>query len=125
MIDLHPTECNLCGGEVLYQSNRYVYGKEYGSGMCYYCLRCGAYVGTHIPRPREALGILANREMRDMKMKCHNLFDSMWSSRRERSDLYIKLAKEMSISEDDCHFGYFDLEMLSKAYMILKRWKRC
>lgn len=124
MIDLHPTVCNLCGGEVVYQSNKLVYGKEYGSGMCYFCLRCGAYVGTHKPRPEEALGILANKEMRTMKSNCHKLFDRMWQDSSERHELYIALAEELGISEEDCHFGYFDLSMLNKAYRVLKRWSR-
>ena len=124
MIDLHPTVCNLCGGEVVYQSNKLVYGKEYGSGMCYFCLRCGAYVGTHKPRPEEALGILANKEMRTMKSNCHKLFDWMWQDSSERHELYIALAEELGISEEDCHFGYFDLSMLNKAYRVLKRWSR-
>jgi hypothetical protein len=124
MIDLHPTVCNLCGGEVVYQSNKLVYGKEYGSGMCYFCLRCGAYVGTHKPRPEEALGILANKEMRTMKSNCHKLFDRMWHDSSERHELYIALAEELGISEEECHFGYFDLSMLNKAYRVLKRWSR-
>ena len=73
---LYPTKCNLCGGDVVYISNARIYGREYGSGRCYYCTSCKAYVGTHKPRPREAFGILANAEMRNMKKKCHKLFDS-------------------------------------------------
>lgn len=53
----HPTVCNICGGKVSYVSNARVYGSRYGSGWCYLCESCGAYVGTHGPRPREALGI--------------------------------------------------------------------
>ena len=56
---LRPTECNICGGEVEYIPNKQIYGKSYGSGFCYHCTNCGAYVGTHKPRPKDALGILA------------------------------------------------------------------
>lgn len=48
MINTHPTRCNICGGPVTYGSNARIYGKEYGSGYCYLCERCGAYVGTHM-----------------------------------------------------------------------------
>ena len=51
-VDTHPTTCNLCGGQVIYTSNERVYGRKYGSGYCYLCTCCGAYVGTHEPRPR-------------------------------------------------------------------------
>lgn len=117
---LRPTVCNLCGGKVEYIPNKLIYGKSYGSGYCYHCTECDAYVGTHKPRPKEALGILANSEMRDMKKKCHALFDPMWKTSAQRQTLYVWLAKELGIKIEDCHFGYFDIETLNKAYEILK-----
>lgn len=129
-INLYPTECNICDGKVVYVSNSKIYGKTYGSGYCYLCTKCGAYVGTHEPRPKEALGILANKEMRDKKMKCHEIFDSMWKSEKtgkarhtKRVELYRKLADELNLSTKECHFGYFDLEILDRAYKILQRWE--
>ena len=94
MINTHPTRCNICGGPVTYGSNARIYGREYGSGYCYLCERCGAYVGTHKPRPREALGLLR--------------------------DLYCWLAHKMDIPVGDCHFGYFDIDQLRRAYIILR-----
>lgn len=126
-MNLHPTKCNMCGGKVIYTSNLVIYGKEYGSGKCYYCTNCGAYVGTHIPRPEEAFGILANEEMREMKKKCHNLFDELWKNeptgKRKhlaRKRAYRDLAEKLNIPVQECHFGYFDMDMLNKAYEILK-----
>lgn len=126
-MNLHPTKCNICGGKVIYTSNSVIYGKEYGSGKCYYCTNCGAYVGTHIPRPEEAFGILANEEMRKMKKKCHNLFDKLWenecnNTRKHlaRRRAYRELAERLNIPVQECHFGYFDMDMLNKAYVILK-----
>ena len=128
-VDFHPTVCNLCGGEVIFASNASVYGKEYGSGKCYICIRCKAYVGTHVPRPTEALGILANKEMREMKRACHEVFDKGWktepqiSRQKKRSHLYGKLAEELGIPRELCHFRYFDMPMLKKAYNILTKGK--
>lgn len=126
MIDLQPTKCNICGGAVIFTSNSRLYGREYGSGKMYYCTQCGAYVGTHKPRPEEALGILGNKEMRDMKMRCHALFDTKWknepTSRKRhiaRKNAYQWLADKLGISVDDCHFGYFNMDMLNSAYKIL------
>lgn len=140
MIDLQPTKCNLCGGEVEYITNDKIYGKKYGSGWCYHCKQCGAYVGTHKPRPREALGILANDEMRNWKQWCHNLFDRLWKGvpayvkadgtkvnrvkpKMSRTHAYYLLAKEMNIPLRECHFGYFDIPKLKRAYAILKNIK--
>lgn len=127
MIDLHPKICNLCGGEVIFTTNDNIYGRKYGSGWCYYCTNCGAYVGTHKPRPSEALGILANAEMRELKVKCHEIFDKKWKESKTRHhsrDLaYSRLAKKMGIPVEDCHFGYMNLEQLKKAYQILTEGK--
>ncbi len=116
---LRPTQCNICGGKVEYIPNKQIYGKPYGSGFCYHCCDCGAYVGTHRIRPKEAFGILANDEMRKMKMKCHDIFDKMWNTPQQRKKCYAWLAKELNIKVEDCHFGYFDLDMLGKAYKVL------
>ena len=122
--NLYPTRCNLCGGKVIYTSNSTIYGKEYGSGKCYLCTSCKAYVGTHKPRPKEALGILANARMRKGKMMCHEIFDSKWKGKnkaqKKRKDLYFWLAKKLDIPLDMCHFGYFDLETLLRAYKALQ-----
>lgn len=122
-IDLYPKVCNLCGGSVIYVSNALIYGKPYGSGYCYLCQHCGAYVGTHKPRPKEAFGILANAEMREAKKYCHNKFDALWKTREQRKALYSKLAEAMSIPVSQCHFGYFDLEQLGKAAHIIQSWE--
>ena len=128
MIDFRPTKCNLCGGKVIYTSNAAIYGRQYGSGYCYLCTSCGAFVGTHVPHPEEALGILADEKMRKAKIRCHDLFDIHWKdkgteSRRYRNALYRWLAKRLRILVEECHFGYFDLDMLKKAYSILEEVK--
>lgn len=128
-MELMPTVCNLCHGKVIYTSNANIYGREYGSGKMYFCTNCYAYVGTHEPRPKEALGILADEPMRAMKVKCHELFDRSWKSKtgyeqkkRARKRAYQRLARQLGIDKEECHFGYFDLEMLNKAYRILCDW---
>ncbi len=125
-IDLHPKICNLCGGPVIYTDNSIIYGRPYGSGKMYFCTKCGAYVGTHEPRPTEAFGILANREMRDLKTKCHALFDeklrkerSYIKRRQKRQECYRTLAEQLCIPKEECHFGYFDLNTLKQVYQLL------
>lgn len=122
MIITKPKYCNLCGGDVIYTSNAVIYGKEYGSGKCYLCTECGAYVGTHIPQPEKAMGILADAQMREKKKECHAIFDKMWNNGKERSHLYKKLAKEMNMKLEDCHFGYMDIQDLEMALYFIKRW---
>lgn len=116
-----PKNCNICNGvnTVEFVTNDKVYGRKYGSGYCYLCTNCGAYVGTHKPRPKEAMGILADKQMRDMKMKCHDLFDATWRTQKQRRKAYSELALKLGIPVSECHFGYFDMDMLTKAYNIL------
>lgn len=121
MIDLKPKKCNLCNGEVEYIENSKIYGKSYGSGYCYHCKKCGAYVGTNKNKPIQALGILANKEMRDWKTYCHNIFDRIWRNQvMTRTDAYKWLSNILDIPFKDCHFGYFDLSQLKRAYAIIK-----
>lgn len=126
-INIYPTKCNLCGGKVIYTENDTIYGKRYGSGFCYLCTKCGAYVGTHKPRPKEALGLLADDRMRKGKMACHEKFDRFWKGKKnariKRAALYKKLAEEMDIEVTNCHFGYFALDELKKAYRIIRSWE--
>lgn len=119
-IDLHPKTCNLCGGTVKLIPNKLIYGKSYGSGLCYFCTDCKSYVGTHKPRPTEAMGILANDTMRKLKTECHDLFDRLWKTQNERRGCYHKLANKMGVPLSECHFGYFDINQLFKALKILK-----
>ena len=127
MVNLYPTRCNICGGKVIYTSNANIYGREYGSGKCYLCLQCGAYVGTHKPYPKRALGLLADESMRKGKMMCHEIFDSKWKgkqkSHKKRNDMYLWLSKMMGIPVSECHFGYFDIEQLRQAYKIILKIK--
>lgn len=127
-MNLQPKICNLCGGEVIFTSNALIYGREYGSGRMYYCTKCKAYVGTHEPRPKEAFGILANEEMRELKKKCHALFDEKWRNKEKskdrhkaRQEAYRKLSETLNIPIEECHFGYFDMDMLKKAYEVLEK----
>ncbi|WP_347136434.1 zinc-finger-containing protein [[Clostridium] symbiosum] len=127
VVDTRPKICNICGEKVEYISNAEIYGRQYGSGFCYRCTACGAYVGTHKPWPDKAMGILANAEMREWKIRCHDLFDSFWRQsgkgmQKRRQKLYRRLAEEMGIAVTECHFGYFKLEQLKQAYTILERW---
>lgn len=124
-INTHPTVCNICGGKVVYCSNERIYGRKYGSGFCYLCTNCGAYVGTHRPSPHTALGLLADAPMREGKKLCHDLFDKLWKGPKNqgarRTLMYAHLANLMEVSTEDCHFGYFDIGQLRQAYRILLR----
>ena len=123
-IDLYPKVCPLCGGEVTYQrlNKKDIFG--HSSGYFYLCQSCGATVGTHKSDPTKALGYLADKETREMRRKIHLMFDNFWKNHAERESYYQKLADEMGISKEECHFSWFSKEELDKAYKILLKWWR-
>lgn len=114
-----PKQCLYCGAKVIYTSNAVIYGREYGNGKCYKCTGCDAYVGVHTGT-RVPLGRLANRELREMKKACHALFDPVWKSKKlSRTEAYRRLAALLDIPANECHFGWFDMDMLLKAKKVL------
>lgn len=127
-VELHPKICNICGGKVEYTRLQNIYGSylKYGekSGFCYHCKSCDATVGTHKNSPKDALGLLADPKMRELRQRNHDMFDKFWKNRQQRSKFYNKLAEEMGIPPEECHFAWFSIEELEKSYQIMLKWWR-
>ena len=123
MYDPRPNKCPDCNGNVVYGKMTDFGLKSFQSGKCYYCTNCGAYVGTHQNRPKEALGRLADGKTRHMRMMCHKEFDKHWESTVVMNRLYYRLSKELGMKKEDCHFGYMDYEQLNHAYQIMLNWE--
>ena len=113
----HPKTCNICGGKVKF--NRCDMKKS-RSGFVYYCTQCYAWVGTSPRFPREALGELANKEMRKRRRDLHLWFDKLWHGKDEREMYYDKLA--VALGKSDCHFSQMSMAELDKAEEIVKKW---
>lgn len=113
-------KCNLCGGNVEYIPNSMIYGKSYGSGWCYRCSQCKAFVGTHKTNPLKPLGVLADKEMRILRMKCHKILDSTWKTPNERTKAYDDLAVRLGYEKGDCHFSWMSKEELKTALAVLE-----
>lgn len=117
-----PKNCNLCGGKVklLYLGK----GEKCPSGYIYKCMNCGARVSTYPKTPDVAMGLLSNKETGEMRIKVHRLFDKLWKTKYERNQLYEKLAQELEITLEQCHFGLMEMDMLEKVEQILLKWWR-
>lgn len=115
--------CPYCGEDVILTTNDYLYGKKYskqGNSNVYVCVLCRASVGTH-PDGVTPLGRLADKELKVLKVQAHALFDPIWKSgMRMRKEAYSDLAKRLDIPTRECHFGWFDKEMLLKVITILE-----
>lgn len=85
-------------------------------------MNCGATVGTFKKDTDIAMGLLADKETSQMRVKVHRLFDRFWKGNKTRKRNYQKLANELGIEEENCHFAMMDLETLKRAEQILLKW---
>ena len=56
------------------------------------------------------------------RWELHRWFDNLWKNHEEREMLYQKLAKELGIEKEQCHFATLNEEQLNKALVIVKKW---
>lgn len=110
--------CPYCGRQTVYEDSAVVYGRSYG--MMYHCRDCNAYVGVH-KRTNNALGRLANAELREWKIKAHNAFDPLWKTGiYTRKDAYKWLSKMLDIPVEYTHIGYFSVETCQRVVEIIE-----
>lgn len=109
-------KCPYCGKKAKYCENKEIYGKNYGkSYMCYFCEPCNAYIGCH-NNTRQPLGTLANRELRQWRIKAHNHIDPIWKSGKlSRGQVYARLKYNFG---RQIHIGESDLETCKKIVTL-------
>jgi hypothetical protein len=105
----------------------YPYQADYGPTWT--CVPCKAWVGCHANSTRHApLGRLADAELRQWKMKVHDVFDPLWQRKMRRDACnqfearnagYKWLAGEMGLEIKRCHVGEFDIEECKRAIEII------
>lgn len=91
---------------------------------------CDAYVGTHMPNKSqgftgiEPMGVLANAELRDAKMRAHAAFDPYWKKARiARHDAYRWLAEQLNVHHDQCHIGMFTVEQCEQVITAVRKMR--
>lgn len=131
-IDLITTAkiCPYCQGGTEYIDSSQIYGKSYG--MVYICRPCDAYVGVH-DGTNQALGRLANKELRYWKKQAHAFFDPLWqrkikvaciSRTQARKSAYKWLSKELGIPHEYTHIGMFDIKECQKTVEICRKYTK-
>ena len=119
--------CDYCGQAAHFRPNsQFLYKRDYGP--VYYCHGCLAWVGCH-KGTRNALGRLANAELRQAKKDAHAAFDPLWQAKikytgcsksRARHAGYKWLANELGIRYKDCHIGMFDVDQCRRVVEIIE-----
>lgn len=115
-----PTICRYCGSPVVFTSNAEIYGREYGTGKCYLCRNCRAFVGVH-PGTNIPLGTLANNELREWRKQAHYWFDQIWKNPTRittRYKAYEWLSNELGLPRAKTHIGMFEKEECKKTIML-------
>ena len=102
--------CPYCGGTAVLRDASYVYGGESGHKHLYVCQHypeCNAYVGVHegtlIP-----LGTLADRELRNKRIRAHQTFDRIWKNGiLTKKNAYRWMQDIFCLTEQQAHIGCF------------------
>jgi hypothetical protein len=111
----------LVSGKAVYPAPRF---KDLWKKNFWMCKKCDARVGCH-PGTTRALGRLANKELRDLKMKAHKAFDPLWFEYggMSRTVAYSWLSKELGIDCSFCHIGMFDEDTCRKVIEVCEAWQ--
>ena len=124
-------QCPYCFEPTEYIDSKYVYSRSYG--MIYICKPCNAWVGVH-KDTNNALGRLANEELREAKKQAHKYFDQIaktglinkiWPAYHpnmsNRSKSYLWLSNQMGIPPSECHIGMMDIDQCQQVVDISRK----
>jgi len=133
-LDLLPTDpyetsgpaCPYCNARSRLLSGDELYGRHipaYGARWFWRCTGgCDAHVGCH-PGTTDALGGLADKELRTIRSQVHKAFDPIWrSGAMRRNEAYAWLANAMNIPVEACHVGMFDVAQCELALEKVGQW---
>lgn len=109
--------CPYCGAPSELVEDTEVYGQSYGT-KCRICRHCDAWVGCH-KGTAIALGRLANRNLRELKHKAHEVFDQLWKGGyMTRTCAYEVLSAGLGLPPANTHIGMFDEEQCTKTIAL-------
>ena len=117
--------CNYCGksAQLCSGSEVYPHRKDLWNRRFWVCKPCDARVGCH-RGSITPLGRLANAELRKAKMEAHAAFDPLWRDKPrilgDRRTAYLWLARQLRLTEHECHIGMFDVERCAEVVRICK-----
>lgn len=108
--------CPYCNKKAEWVPNEQVYGHRYGrSYMCYFCKACDSYVGCH-NNTQTPLGTMANKELRQWRVKAHAHIDPLWRSGRMKRSAVYKLLKDKL--GKPIHIGSADIDLCKEILAL-------
>lgn len=126
---LSAKKCPYCGaGTRLMDSANIYHGRSYGNvWACVNWPSCDAFVGTHKDGSDQALGRLANAELRYWKKRAHAAFDPIWqgwprkNGMMGRSEAYKWLSQKLLTLPEHTHIGMFDVGLCKEVVAICEK----
>ena len=120
--------CPYCGAPMTLRPASFVYARgEEGKKLlvCNNYPRCDTYVGTH-SGTGQPLGIPANGDLRNLRIRTHRVFDRIWENGiMTRDQAYRWFADSFSLRLKDAHIGmcseYQCRELIRKCEDVLTR----
>lgn len=117
--------CPYCKSKTVYVNSFEIYKKDFG--MIYLCRPCKSWVGVH-KGTDNALGRLANSELREYRKEAHSFFDQLWQAKikqgftktQARKRAYKWLGSQMGINPGDTHISWFDVEECKRVVEICR-----
>lgn len=115
--------CPYCNNPAQFVDNALVYGRRYGNSyMAYWCKPCNAMVGVHENDPARPLGTMANKELREWRIKAHAAIDPIWKDGRlKRQKVYQWLCRHFQY---EVHIGQSNVaqcQAIIAAVPVLER----
>lgn len=99
--------CPDCGGDMVLRKSKRFDRLFYG---CERWPECQAAHGAH--PDGEPLGIPANRETKDARIRAHDAFDRLWKNHgpMDRKQAYLWMQERMKMTPEEAHIGRFTKE---------------
>lgn len=119
--------CPYCNKPATLKTGKDIYPnrKDLRFHSFWVCAPCQARVGCH-PESIEPLGTLANAELRNARMRAHNVFDPKWKNGgMSRFDAYAWLAKRLRLPSKETHIGSFNEEQCRMAIDVCLNKDEC
>jgi hypothetical protein len=109
--------CDYCKRPAILTNGKEVYPHrpDLAEKLFWYCPDCKAWVGVHAGSTRP-LGRLANKELRQAKMRAHSAFDPLYQNgAMKRNSAYKWLGDTLGIPRRECHIGMMDVDMCNRV----------
>lgn len=110
-------KCGECSSDMILRNSKH--------GIFYGCSRYPDCKGTHGAHPDGSpLGVPADKETKEWRMKTHKVFDPLWKDRKygySRKDAYELLQRLTGLPPEDCHISRFDISTCKRVIKKINR----